>query len=338
MPRIKLATFNCENLLMRCDFRAAGIAEARERFTGIDDPSKAERADALFNVLAEDDRTLTAQALAATGADVCALQEIENLVTLTAFDQRYLTKLRTSPFAERVLIEGNDQRGIDIGLLSDLAVTRVESHARASFGTRGLDPPPGFHRNDRIFRRDCLEVDVERDGRVLTLFLCHLKSMVGGRDATRPHRALEASAIRLIIEARFPKPAEADWIVLGDCNDFTEIDGRPVDDHGLMPLLANGFAIDLVPHRMADPLMRWTHHFPDENTYSALDHMLLSPRLAEQNPRADVRIIREGLPYRAERYDGFRFPGIGWGNPKASDHCPLAATLQFEGRALEIAQ
>ncbi len=334
MPRLTLATFNCENLLMRCDFRAAGIARGRERFTGIDDRARAERADALFNVLAEDDRTLTAQALAATGADVCAVQEIENLVTLTAFDQRYVAPLRTRAFAHRILEEGNDTRGIDIGLLSDLDVVRVHSHAHATFGRMNLRGPDGAGPNDLVFKRDCLEIDVVQDGRVLTLFLCHLKSMQGGRRATRPIRLAEAKAIRQIIEARFPKPAETDWVVLGDCNDFTEIDGVPQDDHGLMPLLKDGFAVDLLPLVESDPMQRWTHHFPDDDTYSALDHMLLSPRLAEQNRQASVKIIREGLPYRAARYQGFRFPGIGWGNPKASDHCPLAATLQFEGVAL----
>ena len=31
MPELRLATFNCENLMMRCDFSRAGIPQARER-------------------------------------------------------------------------------------------------------------------------------------------------------------------------------------------------------------------------------------------------------------------------------------------------------------------
>ena len=33
MPVLRLATFNCENLMMRCDFAHTGIARARERLT-----------------------------------------------------------------------------------------------------------------------------------------------------------------------------------------------------------------------------------------------------------------------------------------------------------------
>ena len=113
MPELRLATFNCENLMMRCDFAHAGIKRARERLTEVDDATVAAQVDSVFNVLSEDDRTLTAEALGAAQADVCALQEVENLVTLTAFDTRYLARWSGGAFEERVLLEGNDTRGID---------------------------------------------------------------------------------------------------------------------------------------------------------------------------------------------------------------------------------
>lgn len=137
MPDIRISTFNCENLKMRCDFRRAGIANARQRLTEVDSAQVAEPVDCFFNVLSEDDRTLTAQALVATEADVCALQEVENLVTLTPFDTRYLARLAGSAFGGRVLHEGNDSCGIDAALLSRLPVIFQRSHARSTFGTRG---------------------------------------------------------------------------------------------------------------------------------------------------------------------------------------------------------
>jgi hypothetical protein len=108
MPELRLATFNCENLMMRCDFARAGIKRARERLTEVDDATVAAQVDSVFNVLSEDDRTLTAESLGATQAEVCALQEVENLVTLTAFDTRYLARWSGGAFEERVLLEGND--------------------------------------------------------------------------------------------------------------------------------------------------------------------------------------------------------------------------------------
>ena len=58
MPELRLATFNCENLMMRCDFARAGIKRARERLTEVDDAAVAAQVDSVFNVLSEDDRTL----------------------------------------------------------------------------------------------------------------------------------------------------------------------------------------------------------------------------------------------------------------------------------------
>lgn len=334
MPDLRLATFNCENLMMRCDFSHAGIARARERLTEVDDANVAAQVDAAFNVLSEDDRTLTAEALALTGAEVCALQEVENLVTLTAFDTRYLTRWSGAEFEERVLLEGNDSRGIDVGLLSRLPVIHYRSHARETYGTLGIAPPHGSSVNDYAFRRDCLEADLVKDGRVLTLFVCHFKSMYGGRHKTRAIRQAEARAVRLIIERRFQRPEAEEWIILGDFNDYFERDGHRLSDHGLGPLIDDGFAVDLVTHAIPDPMDRWTHHYNGDDTYGALDHIFLSPALAARNARPDVRIIRGGAPFRAARYQGARFPGVGWNDPKASDHCPLAAHLQFEGRPL----
>lgn len=333
MPDIRLATFNCENLMMRCDFARSGLANARRRLTDVDDALVAEQVDSVFDVLSEDDRTLTAQALVAAKAEVCALQEVENLVTLTAFDNRYVARWAGAAFGERVLHEGNDGRGIDVGLLSSLPVTFQRSHARATYGRLGISPPHGASVNDYVFRRDCLEVDIEKDARRLTLFVCHFKSMHGGRKRTVAVREAEALAVRQIVSQRFKNPAEEEWVVLGDFNDYWEVDGRPVLPHGLGPLVGDGFAVDLASRAIADPHDRWTHHYSGDNTYGALDHIFLSPRLAALNPAARVEIVRAGAPYRAERYDGVRFPGVGWITPKASDHCPMVTTLKFEGRS-----
>ena len=317
---------------MRCDFKRAGVEGAERKLSQISNTADADRIDAVFNVLSEDDRTLTAQALAATRADVCALQEVENLVTLTAFHNRYLTRWADRPYQERILFEGNDGRGIDVALLSRLSVVSKKSHAGETFGSLGIKPPKGAPKNARVFRRDCLEVDVVKDGRALTLYVCHFKSMHGGRPETRAIREQEAAGVRKIIERRFANPAKEDWIILGDLNDYLEIDGRPASDHGLGPLVDDGFAQDLAMLTIGDDLERWSHHYPRENTYSALDHMLLSPAIAGLNHSASATYVRAGTPWRCARHMGWRFPGIGWSKPKASDHCPLAATIMFTGR------
>ena len=329
MPNIRLATFNVENLLMRCDFNAAGVENLRERLTNVSSPETAASVASVFNVLSEDDRTLTAQALAATRADVCAVQEVENLVTLTTFHNKYLSRWTDRVLPHHVLCEGNDRRGIDVGLLSRLEIVRTVSHAQASFASLGIKPPKGVHANERVFRRDCLEVDILKDGAVLTLFVCHFKSMHGGREKSRKIRDGEARGVRAIIQSRFANPAQENWVILGDLNDYLEIDGTADSAHGLGALLDNGFAYDMALLCLKVPKERWSHYYPVLKQYSALDHILLSPRLVDLNRKASISYVRAGMPWRATRHKGYRLAGVGWSDPKASDHCPLVAAIEF---------
>lgn len=329
MPEIRLATFNVENLLMRLDFNALGISAMRQRLNDISTHDQAEEISELINVLSEDDRTLTAQALAATRADVCAVQEVENLLTLTTFHNTYLTRWSDRTYPYHVLLEGNDRRGIDVGLLSRLEIVHTKSHADVSFAALGIPPPDGEHPNARIFRRDCLEVDIIKDGKGLTLYICHFKSMHGGREKSQKVRDGEARGVRALIEARFKDPASENWVILGDLNDYLEIDGVPDQDHGLGALIDDGFAFDMALLCVDDPKNRWSHHFKQLDQYSALDHILLSPRLADLNRQSSIAYVRAGMPWRATRHKGYRLSGVGWANPKSSDHCPLAATITF---------
>lgn len=328
MPVIRLTSFNCENLMMRFAFDKVGIPQLRRKLTMVSDQDAADAVDGAFNVLSEDDRTLTAQALAATGSDICALQEVENLVTLTAFHNRYLRRWSRSGYQSRILREGNDGRGIDVAALSRKRPDDIISHADITLTELGIVPLPEQSALAPVFRRDCLQLEFTFGDTPLTLFVCHFKSMHGGRWETRTIRAQEALGVRRLIERRFDDPAEANWIVCGDLNDFLEKDGKADAGHGLGPLVDGGFALDALMMSDKPALERWTHHYPDEDSYAALDHFLLSPALARKNPRPDMRITRSGLPWRAERYTGMRLPGIGWTAPKASDHCPL--TIEFE--------
>ena len=82
------------------------------------------------------------------------LQEVENLVTLTAFHNRYLTRWANQPYTTRILHEGNDGRGIDVALLSRLPVIREISHAALTFADMDIKPPGRVSHEARIFRRD----------------------------------------------------------------------------------------------------------------------------------------------------------------------------------------
>lgn len=329
MPVIRLTSFNCENLMMRFAFGETSIPRLREKLTMVSDADAANAVDGAFNVLSEDDRTLTAQALASSKSDICALQEVENLVTLTAFHNRYLRRWSRTGYECRILKEGNDSRGIDVAALSRKRPDRIVSHVGLTLNDVGIPLLPGQSPRDPVFRRDCLQLDFTFGETPLTLFICHFKSMHGGRWETRAIRQQEALAVRRLIEREFETPAEANWIVCGDLNDFLEQDGRADTGHGLSPLIRDGFSFDALMMSGLPDLERWTHHYTGDDSYSALDHFLLSPALATKNARPDVSITRHGMPWQASRYQGFRLPGIGWSHPKASDHCPISLTVEL---------
>jgi endonuclease/exonuclease/phosphatase family metal-dependent hydrolase len=112
-------------------------------------------------------------------ADVLALQEVENVDTLKHFRAVALGGRKAYPYVAG--IDGNDPRLIDVAVLSRLPITRVRSYQHLLDGT------------STVFSRDCLEVDVTLPGGgSLTLYVNHLKSMLGGRGATRAKRVLQA--------------------------------------------------------------------------------------------------------------------------------------------------
>lgn len=377
--KIRIATFNVENLFTRLKF--ADDVPPDDALVGayeFDDPAELKLARRIVEAAASDDkRQLTALALHAANADIVVLQEVDDRAALEVFYQRYLKRLiephaareknalrrevsragrQVSPeeifaidkrhfFDWRVVLDGNDGRGIDVAVLSKLPIS-VKTHAHRTFQELGVwseelrnyrDKAGGRERrltqHDRVFMRDCLEIDVKVDGRPLTLFATHLKSMFPNRDWTRPYRRAEALAIRQIVRERFgDKAEERNWVICGDMNDYLEVDGLPVvDENGrrvpgaLEVLVQDGFAENVVRRR--DPEDRWTTYYAPEDQYTQLDMMLFSPALAEANRDMVPEIIRMGQPYRAERYEGPRFPRIGWDRPKASDHCPVVCEI-----------
>ncbi|GAJ08773.1 unnamed protein product, partial [marine sediment metagenome] len=144
-------------------------------------------------------------------------------------------------------------------------------------------------------------------------------------------RKAEAQAVREIIEQRFNDPSNSEWVIVGDLNDYTEIDGTADRNHGLGPLVDDGFSVDLIKTRIADVTDRWTHFYASEDDYAQLDYILVSPKLAQLNQNAQVKMCRKGAPYRADRYKNDRWPRVGYNRPKASDHCPVMVELNFEG-------
>lgn len=306
METITLGSFNCENLIGRYEFRKGEKPTEDGGFT---------INKVAFGIYGEEDKRLTAQAIRAMRADILGLQEVENLPVLDTFTSTYVDG---SAYRHRVLIHGNDPRNIDVAALSKLPVTHLRTwrHLRSTSG------------NSSLFSRDLLELDVEvptMDGqpRTLTLFINHLKSMMEGRAQTRARRLEQVHTLLQIVADRVGPSFEGNFVIAGDMNDFLEVgDGTTTALQELVshPQLVNA-------NEALAPEQRWTHYFNGGNEYRQLDYLWVGRALYERAGRPAPVIVRNGLPRRAERYQGPWFDGVGQDRPKASDHCPVTLTL-----------
>jgi len=366
---LRLATFNVENLLTRFDF------------TGYRNQLRQDRVIKLFEVNNEgiyqqleqarviastdDTRQMTALAIADADADILCLQEIDNMAALQAFEYGYLYRMVGNGYRQKYLVEGNDSRGIDVAVLmreetrdgQKIELRDIKSHAMVTYRDFDLfDEEIGKTNrlDDKIFKRDCLELDLRIGGVPMTLYVVHFKSMgnpregLDGRQSTLPIRRAEARAVRRIIENRFGAghTASKNFVICGDMNDYQErvdvigrrgtgyrFEHQDEAESALDVFSQDGFAENVVRRR--EPLDRWTLYHargPEEQWLCQLDYLWLSPALAATNAKRIPEIIRHGQPYRTIFPPGQeveRYPRTGWDRPKASDHCPVVMTLDL---------
>ena len=300
MPkRVRIATFNAENLFARYRFRQNIDPSGLDGFT---------INELAFDIYNETSKQITAAAIKAVDADIMALQEVESLPVLDRFNSRYLGRMK---YRHRIAIDAFDPRMIDVAVLSRYPIESVRSyrHERNSANTAFL------------FSRDCLQVSLDVAGKPLVLYVNHFKSMIGGRSDTKPRRGEQVQRVAEIIDEQWAcAEYEGNFVVLGDFNDY-------IDGETALGALVNHPGLLNISDRIPED-DRWTHYWAGGNEYRQLDFILLSKSLACENT-SRPEILRKGLSYRAERYVGERFDHIGDNNPKASDHCPLSMDLQL---------
>ncbi len=367
---LRLGTFNIENLMTRFDFSGWRNQLRQDRVLRLYDvQDKAvyhQLEQARMIAETDDTRQLSALAIAEADADILCLQEVDNMPALNAFEYGYLYRMIGNGYRQKYLVEGNDSRGIDVAVLmrektlsgDPIEVIDVRSHAMLTYQDLELfteELAPANQPHDKIFKRDCLELELKIGGRPLSLYVVHFKSMSNSRDgrdgrtSTMAIRRAEAQAVRRIIERRFGSrgTAHGNFAICGDMNDYQEkvqvigdrrqgyrFEPRREETSALDVFTDDGFAVNPVERR--DRMDRWTLYHargPEEQHLCQLDYIWLSPALAERNRDSIPHIVRRGQPYRTIFPPGQeveRFPRTGWDRPKASDHCPVVVTLELQ--------
>lgn len=152
----------------------------------------------------------TAQVIRDVGADILGVVEAEDRVALREFNDDLMPAVGGLPYPNIMLIDGNDTRGIDVGLLTrdGYEIGLMRSHVH--------EGPP----RSRVFGRDCPEYEVTTPaGEVIWVLLCHFKSKGFGRQADNDRkRKREADHVAGYV-TRLLSEGMQNIVVMGDLND-----------------------------------------------------------------------------------------------------------------------
>lgn len=212
----------------------------------------------------------TARVIAEVDADIVVVVEAEHRISLCRFNEQVLRRVGARPYEQIMLIDGNDERGIDVGLMtrSGITIEAVRSHVHDDAG----DGP--------IFSRDCPEFHLRLpSGERLVVLANHLKSKGYGSAAkSNARREAQARRVREIYESLRAEGIEH-VVVAGDLNDTP-------DSAPLRPLLGEGSDLtDISLHPGFDDGGR-PGTFGNCTKRNKIDYILLSPRSSRRRPRA----------------------------------------------------
>lgn len=226
-------------------------------------------------------------------ADILCIVEVEDRQLLGHFNSQVLASNR---FSNHMVIDGNDDRGIDVGILSRKPLKSIRTHV-----------------NDRddegqIFSRDCAEYEMRLDdGRSLWVLCNHFKSKGFGTPLFNDsRRERQAARVAKILEEQFDLTKDL-VVVAGDLNDTPA--SAP-----LSPLLSLSGLHNVVDTLPADG--RFTHIFQGDR--NQIDYLLVSTPL--RDALTSVTIERRGMFSFPDR-----FSTITRLSEEASDHAGVVA-------------
>ena len=298
--KVTIGTFNLNNLFSRYNFKGeieaiidedtSVKAEYVYQFGSTDRVKIRKYMGKLVKKKDADETRKVADRIKEMDLNVLAVQEVEDIDTLREFNRDQLNG--RYPFMS--LVEGNDPRLIDIGILSNLPIGAVTSWQHAVHADDPAIP---------IFGRDLLEVQILNSSRsqiLFTLFNNHLKSNfvdyrddpVEGARKNNQRRQRQAEVMAEIVLKR-TRP-NSRFAILGDMND--------APDSSYLAPLTSSTGLDLT-NALTDPKETrltkesqypppgpaWTHRYKPKGgamQYELYDQIWLSPSLAKRQTGA----------------------------------------------------
>ena len=250
---------------------------------------------------------LTARVIRDVNADVIGIVEAEDRPSLVRFN----TDLLGGLYDHVMLIDGNDRRGIDVGIMTgnNFEIQSIRSNVDTTDATGS------------VFSRDCPQYEIRTPtGNVVHVLVNHFKSQSGGGGTKRQRQAAEVRRIvdRLVAQGQHV-------IVLGDLNEGpAAVGAQAANLRGLFdnnsPLVdCYGLPNFQLGNRLGT--------FNACGIRNRLDHLLISQSL--QPAFVGGGIFREGLwGTRVSRPTAWvTYPQMTRSSEQASDHAAVYVDL-----------
>lgn len=241
--------------------------------------------------------------------EIIGFAETENIQVLRDLAARLFQYEQWTP----LLLEGTDQRGIDVSLMfrrDRFVLARVTAH------------PVKYQSGGRT--RDILQADLiplTDRGDTLTLFVVHFPSRYGGKAASSPRREQVAAHLSHIVASLSKAHPNRDMLVMGDFND-TKRDPSLMylQDRGLIPLITESDGTYYYGEKWFD----FDHLFGNEALLDAGHFSVIKESGRTVSYPFMLEESRNGKDHYPRRfYRGDRFAG-GY-----SDHLPVYIELNY---------
>ncbi len=245
------------------------------------------------------------------GPDILLLQEVENLNVLEIWRTKYLSDLGYKP---AILIEGPDERGIDVGI-----ITRFDLDKPATLHKLKFQANANLKESEISETRGILEATLKLpDSTLLTVMAVHLPSQSNPSEMRR-------QAIEQLYKAKEALPKDRLVVVGGDFNISSDED---VEKGFIRTALAEKWNVS---HIMGCKGCNGTYYYRRNDSWSFFDILLASQNMAPGST-GNWKVVPESIRIESSSlYQNNRF-----GNPArfdsdrkdgVSDHWPLALEI-----------
>jgi endonuclease/exonuclease/phosphatase family metal-dependent hydrolase len=254
----------------------------------------------------------TGQVIRDLNADVLAVIEAEDRTALRRFGNAVLEGVGGQVYKHVMLIDGNDERGIDVGLCTRAAfpIQSIRSHVEDE-DAKGV-----------IFSRDCPEYCLETPGgEHLWVLVNHLKSKgFGVASESNARRTRQAKRVRALYE-NLIAVGETLVAVVGDFNDTP-------DSEPLHPLLSSSLR-DISTHPNFDDGAGGARPgtYGNGTASNKIDYVLLSPVLFSR--ASGGGIFRRGVWGGTQGTLWEHYPEMERAEHAASDHAAIWADIDL---------